>query len=110
MGFMEPEVYETDYLEIDGPAGTEIIPCDVADYHPTEAMRDGSATDRFEIPSELADYCENRRAWSIERKHGWVGRMSAPGYMDATPWGASPTKEGMRAQLAMMYEGDDGDA
>lgn len=32
-----------------------------------------------EIAPELADYCENRRAWSIERKHGWIGRYSAPG-------------------------------
>jgi hypothetical protein len=103
MGFMRPVVYETDYLDIDGPMGCEVIPCDVADYRPTKEQSEGAATDRFEIPSEIAMYCENTRAHSIERKHGWVGRYSAPGYMDCTSWTSGESEAEVRAELDRLY-------
>ena len=40
MAFMQPEVYETDYLEIDGPMGGEVIPCNVVDFHPTDEQNE----------------------------------------------------------------------
>ena len=107
MAFMQPEVYETDYLEIDGPMGGEVIPCNVVDFHPTDEQNEGAATDRFEIPAELRDYCENKRAFTIERKHGWVGRLSAPGYMDCTSWSTGETESEVRAELDRMYGDDD---
>lgn len=38
----------------------------------------------------LSQYCEgnvyNDRYFSVERKEGWYGRLSAPGYLDCTSW------------------------
>lgn len=31
-------------------------------------------------------YVEGSEVYSIEKKKGWFGRLSAPGYMDATEW------------------------
>lgn len=102
MGFMKPQYYETDYIEIDGPRGGEIIPCDVVDFKPLASMG-GGVNKRFPIPTTLREYCENREAWSIERKHGWVGRMSAPGYLDCTPWESADSEEEIAKQLADNY-------
>jgi hypothetical protein len=115
MSFMQPTAYETDYLLVDGPSGTDVIPCDVADFTPTPEMRhDAEVTESdpagswvrveypdgpFLVPPELADYCENRKAYSIERCHGWVGRMSAPGYLDCTDWETGDTEEAVVSQL-----------
>jgi G:T-mismatch repair DNA endonuclease (very short patch repair protein) len=70
--------------------------------HPIQAS--GSS---FDIPDALRDYCENKIVYTIERKHGWVGRMSAPGYMDCTTWSACETEEAMRAELESMYGEDE---
>lgn len=118
MAFMQPQIYESDYIEIDGPIGGEIIPCDVVDFQPctcgfataptasAHEHHDSCETKRTyrrDVPSALRDYCENRVMWSIERKHGHVARMSAPGYMDATPWSAHETAEAARKHLDEMY-------
>jgi hypothetical protein len=97
-GFMEPEVYETDYILIDTNIGTECIPADVVDYQPSEEDQDSE-----EIPDELRDYVEGNEMYSIERKHGWVGRMQAPGYLDATDWSWGDTEEEVMDQLREYY-------
>lgn len=108
MGFMVPDVYETDYLEIDGPAGMEIVPCDVADLNmDKERARALEYMNERPIPHEIADYCENRTCYTIERKHGWVGRMSAPGYLDATAWMSGASAREVRASLANLYSDDE---
>lgn len=108
MPFMQPQVYETDYIYIDGPFGGEVIPCDVADCDVSQwPAQNGSENDRS-IPPDLRDYCENTWAYEIERKHGWVARMSASGYMDATDWSGHASEKAARKYLTDMY-GDDGD-
>jgi hypothetical protein len=101
--FMEPEVYETDYIDMDTSNGGEIVPCDVVDYTPT-------GNEGNKIPDELKDYIENAggELYSIERKHGWVGRMQAPGYMDSTSWTVGATEEEVIATLKEYY-GDEED-
>jgi hypothetical protein len=108
MAFMEPQVYETDYLVIDGPYGGEIIPCDVADYDPSQWPKQGDCEDDRSIPPEIRDYCENKWAYTIEREHGWVGRMSAPGYTDATSWISGATEKEVREELANRYGDEEG--
>ena len=103
MPFMKLECYETDYYEIDGPMGIDVVPADNAeDLNPSEFDASGP------IPLALRDYCENTQFWTIERKHGWLARYSAPGYMDCTPWVVGKTRE--RAEgYAREYYGDDSD-
>ena len=102
MSFMQPVVYETDYLIVEGPSCTECIPADVTAFEPGPEMhQEAEVTESdppgrwvsvcfprgsYPVPPELADYCENRTCYSIEKGHGWVGRMSAPGYLDCTDW------------------------
>ena len=102
-GFMEPEVWETDFILLDGDMGTDVIPADVVDYTPTSEDEDSET-----IPDELADYTENTTMYSIEKKHGWVGRLSAPGYLDATEYTYGNTEQEVRDELSDMY-GDDED-
>jgi hypothetical protein len=112
MSFMQPEVYESDYLYVDGPWGGEVIPCDVVDYTPTEGVwfdhlltrssEPGWTSDppeQTDIPPELKDYCNNKTAWSIARQHGWVGRMQAPGYLDCTDWESADSEAELVEQL-----------
>lgn len=95
MSFMKPELYKGEAYVIDGKAGGEVVPLDVCGDlgQPTEE-------NTLEIATKMADYLENKPAdvFSIERLTGWLYRLSAPGYMDCTPWGiASRKKDAERA-------------
>jgi len=106
MPFMEPQIYESDYIEIDGPMGTEIVPCDVDNFDVPEIKewpKQGGSEDDRAIPGPLALYCENKWAYTIEHKHGFVARMSASGYMDATDWTAHESEEAACKYLDEMY-------
>jgi len=110
MAFMQPQIYETDYIEIDGPYGVEVVPCDVDNFDVPEIKqwpKQGDCEDDKTVPSPLALYCENKWAYTIERKHGFVARMSAPGYTDCTEWSAHKTKKAAREFLDEMYGEDD---
>lgn len=125
MSFMVPEIFETDFIEIEGPMGIEIVPCDIVDFVPTADMaREPVVTEShppgdwvsveyprgaFHIPTPLRDFCENHEAWSIRRRHGWLGRFTAPGYMDATGWISGETEEEVRAELREGAITDDED-
>ena len=106
MGFMEPEVYATAYLEIDGPMGGEIIPCDVFDLTDEEIA---AINESHIVPDAMRQYTENREIWTVERKHGFVGRYQAPGYMDCTPWSAGEDEAKLREELDEMYGDEDED-
>jgi hypothetical protein len=113
MAFMEPQVAFGHWYEIDGPAGTEWVPAElvgevtithadgrVEERFPTlDEMQefDGLTAEaeacRFPIPTALADYCENREAWSIKVTKGWGARLSAPGYLDCTDWCVFETEQ-----------------
>lgn len=88
MSFMTPQYYETDYYSVDTNIGTEIVPCDVCN--------DGT---------KLSDYVEGNVIYltGTKRKHGWVGRLSASGYMDCTEWIAASSMEGIKTLLTELY-------
>ena len=95
MGFMEPEIYHGAYYSVETDCGTEIIPEDVAG--------------RVNHNSDLQDYCEGKILEPLEyvtRNGGWLGRLSAPGYLDCTPWGVYDTEQEAIDSLQEMY-GDD---
>lgn len=82
------------WVEVDGPNGTDVIPCDVCgrlpDYDETVAdCPEGVDPDdyyREAAFAEVADYCENSECYSISEREGYGARASAPGYMDCTEW------------------------
>jgi hypothetical protein len=90
MGHMQAEWYETDYWRVETTAGTWIIPQDVESD-----------------PNNLAAYVEGEIAdpeQDVYAEHGWIGRLSAPGYLDATDWSAAETEQDLKEQLAELYE------
>lgn len=96
MSFMQPVVYQSDYFAIETTHGTEIVPCDLV-------CRGAITT------SKLADYLEGKPLNPEEivvASPGWVGRMSAPGYLDCTDWIAGKTEQEIRAYLEDMYMED----
>ena len=84
--FMQPEIYEGDYWEVETDAGTEIVPTDVA-------------SDEDELP----DFIEGSEVLSAELKHGWLARIQAPGYLDSSPWSAFDTYDEAAEHLVEMY-------
>jgi len=99
MAFLEPQLEYGDWIEVDGPAGTEVIPADlvgeIEEYH----------GDLVALPEPISMYCENRKAWSIRRlTNRWGCRLSAPGYLDATPWSVFETQAEAEEYLAEQTE------
>ena len=107
MSFMQPEIEFGTWFIVDGPRGTEYVPTDIvgeldlADYQSNPLV-----VETFEIPSELADYCDNSEAYSIEKRDGWGARLSAPGYLDCTPWTIFDSEEEAQQYLANEVDDD----
>lgn len=100
MGFMEREItHKQAWYSVDGHMGTEYVPADL--------VGDITIPEDGTIPEALAEYCQNREAWSIERIEGFGARMSAPGYMDATEWTVFPTEAEAEAYLTEYYADDE---
>jgi hypothetical protein len=91
---MKPQIYQDFYFEIETDHGTEIVPSDV--------IGRTTATD----VSAFLDYLEGKPLDEnalIDVKHGWLARMSAPGYMDCTEWSAHTTEKEAYDYLVDMY-------
>jgi len=133
MAFMEPEIYKGEAYLVDGPNGTDCVPLDACgDLGPGVPIEshsytidcdgvqgvgfryddptDAQETALRELAARLSDYIENKpeAVWSIERKSGFLARMSAPGYMDATEWTMHDTEQ-EAADYLRDYYGDDED-
>jgi hypothetical protein len=96
MAFMEPKIEYGPYLEIETPDGTWFLPADVA----------GLTTD----PAAVRDYVESMSDpadWTVTIKTGWIGRLTAPGYMDCTDWSAYDSEQ---EAIDNLTDDDDGDA
>lgn len=90
MGFMKPHVEHTNYYRVETSQGTEIVPCDVAG--------------EIESVNDLELYLEGELfSEEFEKCGGWIARMSAPGYMDATSWSAHTSEQEALNYLEEMY-------
>lgn len=106
MSFLEPALVYGQWFELDGPAGTEWVDADLIDK-PKEFLarieaenEEVSGGFRYDpIPAPLADYCENTKASHIRLVKGWGARLSAPGYLDCTPWCVFGTKKEAKEYL-----------
>ena len=102
MGFMIPVAEKFAAYHVETNEGTEVIPEDVCgpielDDEPTAEAWEG-----------LLEYCEGSRIEGVERKEGWYGRLSAPGYLDCTSWdGPYETAEQALDAVKDQYDVDD---
>ena len=90
MPFMKPDVFKGEAWRVETTHGTFFVPADVESD-----------------PDKLGDYVEGVIEETPEKVHGWLGRMSAPGYMDCTDWCFGETEEGVLEQLRDFYGLDD---
>jgi len=98
---MQPEITEKQYwYVIDGPHGTEYVPCEMVPYH--DVFTFGN---RSPIPDALRPYCENAEAYSITRIYGYGVRLTMPGFLDCTDWTVYTNKrEAIKAARELMRD------
>lgn len=84
--FMQPTVSQGKYWEVETTHGIFIVPAEVA----------GEDADK----QSLSQYVEGDIMGEPEMKEGWYGRMSAPGYLDATDWIAGDSEDAVKQELA----------
>ena len=98
MSFMQQQIYESYYFEIETTAGTEIVPADVIGRYALTPVE------------SFLNYLEGTPLdpdGDAQVEHGWLARLSAPGYMDCTDWSAHKTEQEAREYLEEMYGSDD---
>lgn len=109
MSFMQPEVWQTSYYVIETSEGTEYVEAHfsstVADLRDYLAGRVDVDDDDYYRDRTEADLAENpdapeRVPIELTPISGWMARMSAPGYMDATDvCGYETEKEALQSLL-----------
>ena len=72
MSFMNPQIYEGDYFEVDTSTGTEIVPADIVGGGRTASIAVEALLNYLEGTPDDADEL-------IDIKRGWLARMSAAG-------------------------------
>jgi hypothetical protein len=107
--FMEPQVWQGTFYEIDTKNGTFTVDVqDSGDFGVADKDTDPEAF--AELAAELAQYTESDAEGinSIEQVKGWGAMLSAPGYMDRTDLSVYDTEQAAIDGLKDMY-GDDED-
>lgn len=113
MAHMIPVAEHFAAYHVETSAGTEIVPEDVCGK-----LDDSPSLTPYESVGNahrLADYIEGDSIESVERKEGWYGRLSAPGYLDCTSWeGPYETAEAAIYAVCEQFDvdenGDDADS
>jgi hypothetical protein len=101
--FLQPEITEKGlHWQVDTRDGLWFVPGSVAqvpDWIKPEVVIDGDATDSF--VALLQDFVGPDSAlWvGITVVRGYCGRLSAPGYLDATDWTFGRTLAEVRASV-----------
>jgi len=110
MSFMDPQIDEGEWVEVDGPMGTDYIPADLVDV---AAVKRWAASESPWAPAKLlkllGDYTENREVYRVEVYHGYGVRLSAAGYMDCTPWEVYRDRADAEARYAELEEEESGE-
>jgi hypothetical protein len=103
--FMQKQVEHGTWVMVDGHQGIEWIPADLVDLNEVskliEKLSEGKHVEL--LNTSLRDYVENVDAWDIDIQEGFGARLSAPGYMDATPWTVFDTETEAQEYLEEMY-------
>ena len=108
MSFMQPEIWQENYYEIETTHGTEIVPVEVCGILDVSELTDEDYESHVwqDLLREwFGDYCEGEPL-NAELKIGWLYRLSAPGYMDCTDTGSAETEEEAIECLLNTYGAD----
>lgn len=104
--FMEPQVFEATGLRVDTAAGTYYIPELEVELPKGEGTVVKDPGEIELLWPQIQDYVEvfsPKDVYEVEEVHGWFGRYSAPGYLDATDYVFADTEEECRAELEAVY-------
>jgi hypothetical protein len=103
--FMEKEIYKGKAWLVETTDGTEVIPDDVVTMPDFVGESDEEQSEALKI---LQPYCEGG---IIEVPDcavgGYLARMSAPGYLDCTPWSLYETEHEAETELDRLYGEED---
>jgi hypothetical protein len=114
MAFMEPQIEQGQWYEVETDNGIDFIPFDVigdVGLQEGETANDWSQDDRQDaIVAAVRDYCE-AAPHEVKLITGFGARLSAPGYLDCTPWCVFATEQEardyLRDELGADEESDD---
>lgn len=101
--FMKPEVFHSKGIEVDTSSGTQFIPSDVVEYTGPDTEEAEEIGKQF---AQIKDYLEVHKpdqVFSIHHIEGWFGRLSAPGYLDATDYIFGDSEEEVEQELKNLY-------
>lgn len=96
MGFMQPQVWKTKWVTLDGDQGGISLPFEQLSPDEQKAAIDGPV-------SVFADYYPDGEPLSMHMRVGWGARLSAPGYLDCTEWVVFEDEWDAREYLEMTY-------
>lgn len=111
MAHMQKQITEKMFgWEVETSGGTEFVPGTcvfVPDWLKTDVSildtDDKFSTETFEmLRSALHPYVEGGTIVSIQAVYGYFARMSAPGYLDCTPWVYGATQREVRDNVSVF--------
>jgi hypothetical protein len=87
--------------------GDEVVPTDlvsVPEGWPGDGIEvsEGGHDEWDAVASDLADFLEGH-VQTLQIRTGYLARMSAPGFMDCTPWTIHTTEREARDALEELY-------
>ena len=114
--FMQQQVVEGEWLEVETLQGTTCIPYDDAPGSAQcfcDAQADGQfqddevcATVGCDLLEHLADTYDSNDVLCVRKRVGYGARLSAPGYLDCTEWTVFDSHAEAESHLEEMYGGD----
>lgn len=107
--FMKPEVFQSEYVEIDGEHGTIFIPIsDISvslDAGEESEYEDLSQDDMESVAQAYQNhFAGNAEPYSVAVRSGFMYRLSALGYMDCTEYSASDSEEEALQELLAIVD------
>lgn len=115
MAFMQRQIQFGQWFAIEGE-GTTYIPADLVSGSYANGTRWSDSDDDTEnfcdMREAVKNYVEENRddITAIEVFEGWGARLSAPGYMDCTPWSVFDTEQAAKDYLDECYGEEEEDA
>src|SRR4030095_607048 len=118
MSFMEREVTDKQaWFQIEGNSGTDCVPAWVVSYPRMHRLCLDATVTAQDFPrlftllqSYVKDYTENTSIEGITLIEGYGARLSAPGYMDCTPWCVFDSEREAEEYLDENYPDEDEDS
>ena len=106
--FMKPEVFKSKGVAIDTSVGTMYLPDDVIKYSGQDTEDQEEIKKNWEQIKDYVEVFKPEDVYSISHADGWFGRLTAPGYLDSTPYQFGKTEKEVKKYLQALYGDEDG--